>query len=394
MGFTIHLCEKTLFEKKKQFTNFINELKPILPEKYDEQIILYLVKKYYPFEWRILCEQYDEYSKADKKLVRFGKKRRYNMQRPEKVILQLPVVRDLFTNGVREKHKKQFIPASYEKKLRDFEVKRNKMIQARQARIDQALIKAQQMGPVFLDKLMGCYDRKNATLKDRVYILAELKKYYCPKVVNFFKKIAHKELNFQLREEAVRHLLAFGHYARLRKQKYMQVHTSNKKRKKRLKKEYAKERFSIQAIPNELEYRIQNNLRDQKFKHFDYFISHSYKDHEQVQKLIVYLNHNDKNVYCDWISDSDYLKRHLVCDATLEVIEKRLEQSQAVMFVQSDNSCISPWVKYELNYCTALKKTIYVICKEDIINDSMFFKALEDDWYIDPDYKNLKFKLM
>lgn len=390
MGFTKHLYESILFKTRNEFTKCIKEIKPILPRVYTEQTILEMIKKYYPFEWRILGEQYIEYTKADERLQKFGKKRRYNMQPPEKIILNLPIVRKLLSDNVRLTHKQLFDFVAYEKALTDYEKLRLGSLRTRQAKIEKALNKTQQMEPVFLDKMMGCYERKNATQKDRMYILLELEKYYCPIVISFFKKIAHKELNFQLREEAVRHLLSFGHYARLRKQKYMQVHTDNKKRKQHLKKEYAKERFSIRAIPDELEYRIKNNFRDQKFKSYDYFISHSYKDHLVVQKLIEYLNKNNKNVYCDWICDTDYLKRKLVCDATLSVIEKRLDQSKAVLLVMSADSYASKWVKYELNYFAAKKKTIYVINAEDIGNGIMGIEELKDNWFIDPDYRNIK----
>ena len=64
--------------------------------------------------------------------------------------------------------------------------------------------------------------------------------------------------------------------------------------------------------------------------------------------LIIHLNSQGKNVYCDWISDSDYLKRNLVREATLKVIEKRLEQSKAILFVNSNiSSTISGETKFE-----------------------------------------------
>lgn len=43
---------------------------------------------------------------------------------------------------------------------------------------------------------------KNTSQKDKVYIVVELEKYYCEKTINFFKRIAHAEINFQLREES------------------------------------------------------------------------------------------------------------------------------------------------------------------------------------------------
>ena len=194
MGFTKHLYENILFETRNEFTKRIKEIKSILPRVYNGQTILEMIKKYYPFEWRILEEQYREYIKADEKLQKFGKKRRYNMQPPEKIILNLPVVRNLLLDKVRLTHKQLFNYAAYEKAITDYEAIRTDSIRTRQARIDKALHKTQQMEPEFLDKLMGCYDRKNATQKDRVYILLELEKYYCPKVIDFFKKLRIRNL--------------------------------------------------------------------------------------------------------------------------------------------------------------------------------------------------------
>ena len=73
-------------------------------------------------------------------------------------------------------------------------------------------------------------------------------------------------------------------------------------------------------------------------KSYDYFISHSSKDSKEVQKLIYVENQQGKNVFCDWINDIDYLKRHLLCDATLKVLDEILIQSKALIFVQSENS--------------------------------------------------------
>lgn len=69
-----------------------------------------------------------------------------------------------------------------------------------------------------------------------MYILLELKKYYSFKIIQFFFKLNDTELNKQLRWIAFYHLQSFNYHPRARKQKYMQVHTSNKKRKEYLKK--------------------------------------------------------------------------------------------------------------------------------------------------------------
>ena len=152
---------------------------------------------------------------------------------------------------------------------------------------------------------------------------------------------------------------------------------------------YAKKRFSIESIPQELEYRIHNS-KEQQIKSYDYFISHSFRDYCTVQSLIDKLNGAGMNVYCDWISDSDYLKRNLVCDATLEVIETRINQSNAVLFIASDYSYSSIWVKYELNYAEERGKTIYYVDTQSVDKDSFAIEVLSDKWFSDTDYKKIK----
>ena len=138
----------------------------------------------------------------------------------------------------------------------------------------------------------------------------------------------------------------------------------------------------------ELEYRIEK-AKEQKIKTYDFFISHSSIDSEAVQKLILFENKHGKNVFCDWINDSDYLKRNLLCNATLKVLEKRLEQSKNLLFVDSDNSRQSIWCKYELNYFDELGKPMYIVTKEDIENDIFKIEPFLDKWYLDSSYKEL-----
>lgn len=265
---------------------------------------------------------------------------------------------------------------------------REPKINKRREKIYKAKLKVQEIEPFYLDELMGLYDRKVTTHKDKVYIFKELEKYYCPKVTAFFKKKVDTEYNRQLREMAFYHLQEFGHFSKLRRQKYMRIPSGNKKRRKFLKEEYMKQTFSITEIPEELEYRIENS-KEQKLKTYDFFISHSSADFHEVQNLITTLNMKNKNVYCDWINDTDYLKRNLVGEATKTVIEKRMNQSNAVLFVSSNNSQNSKWVKYELNYFHQLKKPIFVIKKESISDERYSFEKLSDSWFYDENFKNI-----
>ncbi|EET88942.1 conserved hypothetical protein [Clostridium carboxidivorans P7] len=184
------------------------------------------------------------------------------------------------------------------------------------------------------------------------------------------------------------HLQGLKHFVVLRRQKYMRIPSKNKRRRKFLKEVYENQRFDIAAIPKELEYRIDNS-KEQKIKEYDFFISHSSADFVEVQNMIKALNHDKKNVYCDWINDTDYLKRHLVGNSTKAVIEKRLEQSKNVLFVRSENSLKSNWVRYELNYFYSLGKKIFEISKENVIKGRYGYKVLSDLWFYDENYNNM-----
>ena len=244
------------------------------------------------------------------------------------------------------------------------------------------------MTPEFIDKMIGLYERKNTCQKDKMYILLELQKYYSPKIVQFFFKPNDTELNKQLRQNAFYYLQSFNYQPRARRQKYMQVHTKNKKRKDYLKKVYSEQKCEIPKTPMELEYRIENG-KEQKIKTYDFFISHSYKDGATVQKLIQYENKQGKNIFCDWINDSDYLKRQLLCKATLKVLETRMEQSKSLIFVESEYSKASIWCKFELNYFKGLGKPMYIISSENVEKGNFEISQLKGEWYVDTEYKVL-----
>ena len=169
----------------------------------------------------------------------------------------------------------------------------------------------------------------------------------------------------------------------------MRIPSKNKKRRKFLKDVYAKQTFNVNEIPEELEYRLENS-KEQRIKTYDFFISHSSSDHDEVQILIEYLNKQGKNIYCDWINDNDYLKRNLVGAATLNVITKRLQQSKELIFVVSTNSVNSKWCKYELNDFYQQHKNIYFITIEDIRKGLFNYAKTNDEWFIDSQYKNIE----
>ena len=359
----------------------------MLPKNYKDEDIIILLKKYYPHEWQSVEIKCEYYNKKDRYLKSIKGKTRYNMQAPERILQNVPEYRRLISSEYRKKY-----ALEYNEKIQLHEIellwkKRESKIQKINKKVENAKLKTQQMTPSYIDKLIGLYERKDTSQKDRMYIIVELQKYYSPKVIQFFYKLNDTELNKQLRWIAFYHLQSFNYQPRARSQKYMQVHTKNKKTRDYLKNIYPNEHYDIPKNPDELEYRIEN-AKEQKMKRFDFFISHSSKDSSIVQKLISYENGKGYNIFCDWINDVDYLKRHLICDATLKVIEKRLEQSNAIIFVESTNSINSIWCKYELNYFEQFKRPIFCVKKVDVADGKFVLSPMNNKWYLDSDYKN------
>lgn len=387
-GVTRHIYEHDLMDINIMWNKQLKEIKKILPCQYDGEDIIMCLKKYYPHEWQSVEYKKMYYDKKDKHLIkRFGRAR-YKMPQAEQLLRNNEKYRYLLNQDTRERHKTNYDENVTKNNEYELWKKRSVKISRIDKKISEAKNKTQMVTPDFLDKLIGLYSRKNTSQKDKVYIITELKKYYNPCVINFFFKLNDTELNKQLREIAFYHLQSFNYQPRLRKQKYIQVHTKNKKQKEYLKKIYPYEKYTIPYNPDELEYRIENG-KEQKIKSYDYFVSHSSKDSKLVQLIIKYENSIGKNIFCDWINDVDYLKRNLLCDATLKVIEWRLQQSKAVIFFRTPNSLESVWCKYELNYFLELNKPIYYLDEDKVIDGDFTLNVYDKENFYDADYKEI-----
>lgn len=388
-GVTKHIYDREIFDINVMWNKQLKEIEKILPYTYNGTDIINLLKTYYPHEWKSVEYKKQYYDKKDKYLIkRFGKAR-YKMPLAEEIIQKNGKFQYLLSDKAKKNYYSNFNENIVENNKAVLWQKRKNKIVRIDKKISYAKAKTQMVTPNFLDQLIGLYERKNTSQKDKVYIIYKLEKYYNPKVINFFFKLNDTELNRQLREEAFHHLQSFNYQPRLRRQKYMQVHTKNKKRKDYLKKVYPYETYSVPHNPNELEYRIENG-KEQKIKSYDYFISHSSKDSKLVQNIITYENSKGKNIFCDWINDSDYLKRTLLCEATLKVIEWRLRQSEAIIFLKTCNSTESVWCKYELNYFAELNKPIYYLDENKVSNGDFSLVKYDIEEFVNPNYKKME----
>lgn len=377
-GYAKRGFDKYIVDQQVKFYKiFKRDVLPVLPGFYTFDEIYSIFEEYYPFDLRAFEFELNGYRHQDKTLSKIQHRKRYYVKSPKKYLE--------CGRGFEYALSPKFISARAEtieennRKVQKekFVEKRNKANAKMQIKINKAQNLAQEMEPEFLDKLMGLYLKKTSTQKDRVYILHELYKYDCKKVTDFLQREMNAQQNFQLREMVMKHLQDYGYSPKLKRKDAIPFHTKNKKKREKI-KQYRNERFDISGIPEELSYLIENH-KSQGLKSYDYFISHGYLDHDEVQKLIKCLNRDDINVYCDWISDRDYLKRFLVCEDTLKVIRKRIDISKAVLFADSENSRKSMWVAYELQYAEKTHKPIYTVGFDGMkeINE------LKDYWFRD-----------
>lgn len=262
-GVTKRIYEHEIRDILQMWQNQIKSLLHLLPQYYKESDIIALLKHYYPHEWKSVEYKYSYYQQKDKYLKkRFGRIR-FGMKEPDSLLRSVNLYKRITSSEYKQHHFINFSEEKYYKAKESLWNKRRPKIEKINNKIEKALSKTQQMTPKFLDQLIGLYERKNTSQRDRLSILLELKKYYSPKIILFFFKINDTELNKQLRWEAFYHLQSFNYQPRARKQKYMQVHTKNIKRKKFLRDVYPNQTYHIPKNPYELEYRIENS-KEQK----------------------------------------------------------------------------------------------------------------------------------
>lgn len=337
-----------LIRFNKSLNKPLKNLKGILANEYSDEIIVDEFKKYYPLIWKDMNERYENYSAKDKVLIKHGKKIRYRPLKPRQYILKLPQVKNWLSDGGRKNHKIKFNMETQKENIAILDGKKAKSISKYETKVANNTLGIQEVEPLYADVFISAYHKTGTTTEDKIEIFNELKKFNTNKTIEFFYKLNDAERNNQIRRMAFLHLQSIGKYVKLRK---------NFKGKK---KDYVVEKSDFDMTPEDLWSRIEKDSIQNK-KEYDYFISHSIKNRNEVLSTMKSLNNQNFIVYCDWTNDNDFLKRKLVSEYTKMVLKKRLDQSERILLIESEHSMKSEWVEFELEYFESLGKSIYYI---------------------------------
>lgn len=323
----------------------------MMPGFTDEEYIN-TFKECFPHFWQDICIKHITYQKADERLVKRGKKRRYKFPKPDNFVLYK--AKRIITK-TRINHAQGSVPdqESVERHKEILQKKAKEVIEARKAKEEQKLTYVQTVRPQYSGFLLGKYLRHRRTHPEDVdtcyMYLQEASKYKCRDTIDLLQKVNAAERNYHLRHFAFLTLQKFGI-------KEVQLRKNPKGKAKPGDKTIPKEMKS----PEDLLNAIYNSQLEQH-KSFDLFLSHSSKDVDDLLRLKTMLNAQGINVYIDWVNDREQLSRALTNKDTAKVIIERIKSCRAMMFVNTEASLFSQWTPWELGYAHALGRKICVL---------------------------------
>lgn len=223
--------------------------------------------------------------------------------------------------------------------------------QQRMEKLENNLVYVQEVCPPYVDKLIKAYFdiRKQQTLdvNARYLILLEASQFKCKRTLTFLHKINACDKNHDLR------MMAFYSLQRMGEHPWLSRNRNGKQGMSQVK------RIDIQKNPTELleMFSKHQNLLYQKF---DIFLSHSSRDAKELLRIKSILNKQGYTVYIDWVNDREMLNRENQDENTWNALHLRMEQSDNLLYVMTDNCINSECTKREVEYFRKLKKPVYV----------------------------------
>lgn len=318
-----------------------------------------LFKYCYPNLWRDVCEYHEEMRKWNASRKKKKLSAVYEYESPEQFLESHSNVK-ADTSIVNGKTQEE-INALIETRRNHSLVKLNSR-KAKDAKRERYI---QHTQPRYVSQHINAYYNTRKLhpedIDTRYLIVHELAKYKCEGTIQFLTNLVRCEKNLPLQHYAWLKLNELG---------VTGVHKGRRKGKKKF--THTKSFVPIQT-PQELLNAIYNSPLEQ-MKHYDLFLSHSYKDKDKLIELKDSLNAMGLNVYMDWVNDKDELLRNLTCAETAKVITERLKASKAILYVHTNASLDSKWTPWELGFASALNKPILVYRPEPTENEPEYLQ--------------------
>ena len=139
-----------------------NEILPTLPPIYSFDMAYEFLTQYYPFEIRAFQFELDGYAHQDKTLLKIKHHRRYFVK-PIKDYFECSKIANLFDEYYISKRADTIIENECLSKKEKLIEKREAVIKQKLEKIKKAQKNAQELEPVFIDKMLGLYDRHSFT---------------------------------------------------------------------------------------------------------------------------------------------------------------------------------------------------------------------------------------
>ncbi len=326
-----------------------------MPKGFTDKDFLSEFKLLYSYLWDDVRAKAKEYRRMDNGLKKKGFPKRYFFPSPAVYVKKVstPIIKN------KALHEKLILETEEREHFRRTLLEECvKKIKKRKSKLEANLKYTQNVTPSYSNYYIQTYfhcKRANPIDVDTRYaVLVEASKYKSPITIKFLHRVNASERNYHLRNFAFQALQRFGiKEVRLRK---------NRKGKKK-----AGDKIMPTPIetPDDLIHSIYDSQLEQ-MKKYDLFLSHSSFDSELLLSLKSVLNHCNINVYVDWVSDRNALKRELTNANTAKTIIERLKSSKALLYIHTQASQNSKWTPWELGFFHALKGKICIYNPDNI----------------------------
>ena len=97
-----------------------------------------------------------------------------------------------------------------------------------------------------------------------------------------------------------------------------------------------------------------------RLKKYDVFLSHSVNDSELILGMKGIIEDLGYNVYVDWIDDPE-LDRKKVSKETAKKLRDRMNSSNSLFFVTTENADNSKWMPWECGYFDGIKEKVAIV---------------------------------